>query len=38
MQIQKTSNMHTIDITDGVLAQQALAGDPYAFEGPREAL
>lgn len=32
MQIQKTPKMQTIDITDGVLAQQTLAGDPYAFE------
>src|SRR5438876_5486565 len=32
MQIQTTSNIHTIDITDGDLAQQTLAGNPYAFE------
>ncbi len=32
MQIQKTPKIQTIDITDGVLAQQTLAGDPYAFE------
>jgi len=32
MQIQETTKMQTIDISDGVLAQQTLAGDPYAFE------
>jgi len=32
MQIHETSKIQTIDITDGVLAQQTLAGDPYAFE------
>ncbi len=32
MQIHETPKMQTIDITDGVLAQQTLAGDPYAFE------
>ncbi len=32
MQIQETTKVQTIDISDGVLAQQTLAGDPYAFE------
>jgi RNA polymerase sigma factor (sigma-70 family) len=32
MQIQETTKMQTIDTSDGVLAQQTLAGDPYAFE------
>src|SRR5436305_7225067 len=32
MQIQETTKMQTIDISDGVLAQQTLAGDTYAFE------
>src|SRR5579859_6554513 len=32
MQTQKTADIHTIDPTDGFLAQQTLAGDPYAFE------
>jgi RNA polymerase sigma factor (sigma-70 family) len=32
MLIQTTSHIHTIDITDGDLAQQTLAGNPYAFE------
>lgn len=32
MQIQETPKLQTMDITDGVLAQQTLAGDPYAFE------
>ena len=32
MQIQETTKIQTIDISDGVLAQQTLAGDPYAFE------
>ena len=32
MQIQETPKVQMIDITDGVLAQQTLAGDPYAFE------
>jgi RNA polymerase sigma factor (sigma-70 family) len=32
MQIQETPKVQTIDITDGVLAQQTLAGEPYAFE------
>jgi RNA polymerase sigma factor (sigma-70 family) len=32
MQIQKTASIQTIDNSDGVLAQQTLAGDPYAFE------
>src|SRR5438128_8115960 len=32
MLIQTTSNIHAIDITDGDLAQQTLAGNPYAFE------
>jgi RNA polymerase sigma factor (sigma-70 family) len=32
MQIQETAKIQTIDISDGVLAQQTLAGDPYAFE------
>ena len=32
MLIQTTSNIHTIDITDGDLAEQTLAGNPYAFE------
>lgn len=32
MQIQETPKIQTMDITDGVLAQQTLAGDPYAFE------
>src|SRR5437660_12135742 len=32
MQIQETLKVQMMDITDGVLAQQALAGDPYAFE------
>lgn len=32
MQIQETSKIQMIDISDGVLAQQTLAGDPYAFE------
>src|SRR5579859_4663034 len=33
MQIQETTTMlHPIDMTDGVLAQQTLAGDQYAFE------
>jgi RNA polymerase sigma factor (sigma-70 family) len=36
MQIQDASHkphMPTMDMTDGLLAQQSLAGDPYAFEG-----
>src|SRR2546426_8922723 len=33
MQIQKTADIQKIDHTDGLLAQQTLAGDPYAFEG-----
>src|SRR5205823_3243732 len=32
MQIQETTKVQTIDISDGVLAQQTLAGDQYAFE------
>ena len=32
MQIHETSKIQTLVITDGVLAQQTLAGDPYAFE------
>lgn len=32
MQIQETTKIQTIDISDGVLAKQTLAGDPYAFE------
>lgn len=32
MQLQKTSNVPTIDIADGILAQRTLAGDQYAFE------
>ena len=32
MQIHETPEIQRIDITDGVLAQQTLAGDPYAFE------
>src|SRR5579871_3394190 len=33
MQIQETTNVYNaIDMTDGVLAQQTLAGDQYAFE------
>ena len=32
MQIQETTKIQTIDTSDGVLAQQTLAGDPYAFE------
>ena len=32
MQIQKTADIQKIDHTDGFLAQQTLAGDPYAFE------
>ena len=32
MQIQETTKIQTIDISDGVLAQQTLAGDPYACE------
>jgi RNA polymerase sigma factor (sigma-70 family) len=32
MQMQETTNIKPIDITDGVLAQQTLAGDQYAFE------
>ena len=32
MQIHETTKIQTIDISDGVLARQTLAGDPYAFE------
>lgn len=32
MQIQETTKIQTMDISDGVLAKQTLAGDPYAFE------
>src|SRR5713226_10596651 len=32
MQMQETSKLQTIDITDGMLARQTLAGDQYAFE------
>jgi RNA polymerase sigma factor (sigma-70 family) len=32
MQIQETKRISAIDTTDGVLAQQTLAGDQYAFE------
>src|SRR5713101_7914119 len=32
MQIQDTKHMQSIDMTDGLLAQQTLAGDQYAFE------
>src|ERR1700730_5069779 len=32
MQIQDTKRMQSIDMTDGLLAQQTLAGDQYAFE------
>jgi RNA polymerase sigma factor (sigma-70 family) len=32
MQMQETSKLPTIDITDGMLARQTLAGDQYAFE------
>ena len=33
MQIHETTTtLHPIDMTDGVLAQQTLAGDQYAFE------
>ncbi len=32
MQIQETTRIQTIYISDGVLAKQTLAGDPYAFE------
>jgi RNA polymerase sigma-70 factor (ECF subfamily) len=32
MQMRETTSMHSIDMTDGVLAQQTLAGDVYAFE------
>jgi RNA polymerase sigma factor (sigma-70 family) len=32
MQMHETSKIQTLVITDGVLAQQTLAGDPYAFE------
>ena len=33
MQVQETTTLYnTIDMTDGVLAQQTLAGDQYAFE------
>jgi RNA polymerase sigma-70 factor (ECF subfamily) len=32
MQIQETTKMQAIDMTDGVLAQQTLDGDQYAFE------
>lgn len=32
MQVQETTALHTIDMTDGVLARQTLAGDQYAFE------
>src|SRR6266851_10311740 len=32
MQIQDTKHMQSIDMTDGLLARQTLAGDQYAFE------
>jgi RNA polymerase sigma factor (sigma-70 family) len=32
MQIQVTTKVRTTEITDGVLAQQTLTGDQYAFE------
>jgi RNA polymerase sigma factor (sigma-70 family) len=32
MQIQETSSIQPLDMTDGILAQQTLAGDQYAFE------
>ncbi len=32
MQIQGTTKVHAIEMTDGVLAQQTLSGDQYAFE------
>ena len=32
MQIRETSRIESIEITDGVLAQQSLDGDEYAFE------
>ncbi|HTD20124.1 MAG TPA: RNA polymerase sigma factor [Ktedonobacteraceae bacterium] len=32
MQIQDTKHMQPIEMTDGLLAQQTLAGDQYAFE------
>ena len=32
MQIQDTKHMQSIEMTDGLLAQQTLAGDQYAFE------
>ncbi len=32
MQIQDTKNTQSIDMTDGLLAKQTLAGDQYAFE------
>src|SRR5947209_7430213 len=32
MQMRETPSIPAIDMTDGVLAQQTLAGDPYAFE------
>src|SRR5258706_6937845 len=32
MQIQDTKHMQSIEMTDGLLAQQSLAGDQYAFE------
>jgi RNA polymerase sigma factor (sigma-70 family) len=32
MQIQDTKNTQSVDMTDGLLAQQTLAGDQYAFE------
>src|ERR1700730_11822834 len=32
MQMQEASKLQAIDITDGMLAKQTLAGDQYAFE------
>jgi RNA polymerase sigma factor (sigma-70 family) len=32
MQIQETRSIQPLDISDGILAQQTLAGDQYAFE------
>src|SRR5712691_8997195 len=32
MQMQEASKLQAIDVTDGLLAKQTLAGDQYAFE------